>query len=409
MAELNINTPRWFIPLLENARYKGAYGGRGSGKSHAFAEYIVERCVMGRTDVVCLREVQRSLKQSVKKLIEDKIENMGVGTLFTVQHDRIKHNQNGSLIIFEGLASHTAESIKSLEGFDIAWFEEAQSCSQRSLDLLRPTIRKPGSELLFTWNPSMPTDPIEILLRGDNPPPDAIVKEVNFVNNPWFPDVLQEEMEYDKKRDPDKYAHIWLGDYVKNSETRVFKNWSIEEFEAPADAVHRFGADWGFATDPTVLVRCHIVGRKLYIDYEAYRVGCEIVDTPELFMSVPEAEKWPLTADNARPETISYMRKHGFPKIRAAVKGPKSVEDGIEWLKSFDIVVHPRCKKTIDELTLYSYKEDPLTGNVLPLLVDKENHVIDALRYACEGARRAKDRPKRGFAKIIPVRMPMAR
>ncbi len=409
MAELNINTPRWFIPLLENARYKGAYGGRGSGKSHAFAEYIVERCVMGRTDVVCLREVQRSLKQSVKKLIEDKIENMGVGTLFTVQHDRIKHNQNGSLIIFEGLASHTAESIKSLEGFDIAWFEEAQSCSQRSLDLLRPTIRKPGSELLFTWNPSMPTDPIEILLRGDNPPPDAIVEEVNFVNNPWFPDVLQEEMEYDKKRDPDKYAHIWLGDYVKNSETRVFKNWSIEEFEAPADAVHRFGADWGFATDPTVLVRCHIIGRKLYIDYEAYRVGCEIVDTPELFMSVPEAEKWPLTADNARPETISYMRKHGFPKIRAAVKGPKSVEDGIEWLKSFDIVVHPRCKKTIDELTLYSYKEDPLTGNVLPLLVDKENHVIDALRYACEGARRAKDRPKRGFAKIIPVRMPMAR
>lgn len=409
MAELNINTPRWFIPLLENARYKGAYGGRGSGKSHAFAEYIVERCVMGRTDVVCLREVQRSLKQSVKKLIEDKIENMGVGTLFTVQHDRIKHNQNGSLIIFEGLASHTAESIKSLEGFDIAWFEEAQSCSQRSLDLLRPTIRKPGSELLFTWNPSMPTDPIEILLRGDNPPPDAIVEEVNFVNNPWFPDVLREEMEYDKKRDPDKYAHIWLGDYVKNSETRVFKNWSIEEFEAPADAVHRFGADWGFATDPTVLVRCHIVGRKLYIDYEAYRVGCEIVDTPELFMSVPEAEKWPLTADNARPETISYMRKHGFPKIRAAVKGPKSVEDGIEWLKSFDIVVHPRCKKTIDELTLYSYKEDPLTGNVLPLLVDKENHVIDALRYACEGARRAKDRPKRGFAKIIPVRMPMAR
>ncbi len=409
MAELNINTPRWFIPLLENARYKGAYGGRGSGKSHAFAEYIVERCVMGRTDVVCLREVQRSLKQSVKKLIEDKIENMGVGTLFTVQHDRIKHNQNGSLIIFEGLASHTAESIKSLEGFDIAWFEEAQSCSQRSLDLLRPTIRKPGSELLFTWNPSMPTDPIEILLRGDNPPPDAIVEEVNFVNNPWFPDVLKEEMEYDKKRDPDKYAHIWLGDYVKNSETRVFKNWSIEEFEAPADAVHRFGADWGFATDPTVLVRCHIVGRKLYIDYEAYRVGCEIVDTPELFMSVPEAEKWPLTADNARPETISYMRKHGFPKIRAAVKGPKSVEDGIEWLKSFDIVVHPRCKKTIDELTLYSYKEDPLTGNVLPLLVDKENHVIDALRYACEGARRAKDRPKRGFAKIIPVRMPMAR
>ena len=150
------------------------------------------------------------------------------------------------------------------------------------------------------------------------------------------------------------------GAYVSNSESRVFKNWSIDEFEAPADAVHRFGADWGFAIDPTVLVRCHIIGRKLYIDYEAYRVGCEIMDTPELFMSVPEAEKWPITADSARPETISHVRNNGFPKISAAVKGPKSVEDGIEWLKSFDIVVHPRCEHTINELTMYSYKTDAL-------------------------------------------------
>ena len=170
-----------------------------------------------------------------------------------------------------------------------------------------------------------------------------------------MPDVLREEMEYDRARDPDKFKHVWLGAYVSNSESRVFKNWSIDEFEAPADAVHRFGADWGFAIDPTVLVRCHIVGRKLYIDYEAYRVGCEIMDTPELFMSVPEAEKWPITADSARPETISHVRNNGFPKISAAVKGPKSVEDGIEWLKSFDIVVHPRCEHTINELTMYSY------------------------------------------------------
>jgi phage terminase large subunit len=407
-SNLQVETPEWFEPFLAPARYKGAYGGRGSGKSHAFASYIVIRCVSERTDVVCLREIQRSLKQSVKKLIENKIEALGVGQHFEIQHDRIK-GRNGSIIIFEGLANHTAESIKSLEGFDIAWFEEAQVASQRSLDLLRPTIRKPGSEILFTWNPRLSNDPVETLLRGPNPPPDTVVHEVNFADNPWFPNVLKDEMEYDKRRDPDKYAHIWLGEYVRNSEARVFRNWAVEEFEAPPGAIHRFGADWGFASDPTVLVRCHIIGRKLYVDHEAYQIGCEIADTPSLFLSIPEAEKWPMVADSARPETISHMRRNGFPKIQAAVKGPKSVDEGVEWLKSFDIIVHPRCKHTIDELTMYSYKADPLTGQILPILSDKDNHVIDALRYACEGARRVSSQKPGGTIRLVPTVTPMSR
>jgi phage terminase large subunit len=407
--KLNIQTPRWATPILEreNARYIGAHGGRGSGKSWFFAEWIVERCVMRRTDVVCVREVQKSLKQSVKKLIENKIEELGVGHLFNIQTAEIKC-PHGGVIIFQGMQNHTADSIKSLEGFDIAWVEEAQSISQFSLDLLRPTIRKPGSQLVFSWNPRFDTDPIEGLLRGENAPPDSVVVEVNYLDNPWFPDVLREEMEYDQRRDPDKYLHVWKGEYVRNSETRVFKNWTIDEFEAPDNAIHRLGADWGFATDPTVGIRCHIVGRKLFIDYEAYQVGCEIVDTPSLFMSIPEAERWPMVADSARPETISHMRKNGFPKIMPAVKGPKSAEEGIEWLKSFDIIVHPRCQHTIDELTLYSYKTDPDTGKVLPVLEDKHNHVIDAIRYACEGARRANNtKPK--VARPVASVMPMAR
>ena len=149
-------------------------------------------------------------------------------------------------------------------------------------------------------------------------------------------------MEYDRDRDLDKYDHVWCGGYVKSSKSRVFNNWKVQEFEAPKDAHLRFGADWGFAVDPTVLVRCYIVGRTLFIDYEAHQVGCEITDTPDLFMTVPESEKWPIVADGSRPETISHMRKNGFSKIMAAVKGAGSVEDGIEWLKSFDIVVHPR-------------------------------------------------------------------
>lgn len=385
---LQIQTPEVFLPLLDPARYKGVHGGRGSGKSHFFGEMLIERCIMQKTDAVCIRENQKSLDQSVKKLLENKIEALNAGAYFEVQDKKIRA-RNGGLIIFQGMQNHTAESIKSLEGYDIAWVEEAQTLSQRSLDMLRPTIRKPGSEIWFSWNPRFETDPVDTLLRSDAPPPDAVVLEANFHDNPWFPDVLRAEMEYDRKRDIDKYTHIWLGQYQQNSESRVFRNWRVEEFEVDPTQIIRQGADWGFSVDPSVLVQCYIVGRTLYVPYEAYRVGCDIVDTPALFMTVPDADKWPITADSARPETISHMRKNGFPKIMPAVKGSRSLEEGVEFLKSFDIVVHPRCKHLIDELTHYKYKEDPLTGLVLPVLEDKDNHVIDALRYACEGARRA--------------------
>lgn len=387
-ATLDIQTPRWSIPLIQPARYKGAHGGRGSGKSHERAEALIERHILKKTDSVCIREVQKSLAQSVKKLLEVKIDSMGVGHLFDVQQSVIKAPQGG-LIIFQGMQNHTADSIKSLEGYDVAWVEEAQTLSQRSLDLLRPTIRKPDSELWFTWNPQSETDPVDALLRGESPPPGAIVVPVNYNDNPWFPDVLRAEMEYDLRRDPEKFQHIWKGAYLRNSEARVFKNWIVEEFDTPPDAIFRLGADWGFSVDPSVLVRCFIIGRRLYIDFEAYQVGCEITDTPALFMTVPDAERWPMVADSSRPETISHLRKNGFPKIQPAIKGPKSVEEGVSWLQSFDIVVHPRCTHTIDELTHYRYKTDPLTGTVMPMLADKDNHVIDALRYACEGARRA--------------------
>ena len=387
---LTIKTPRWFKPFLKPSRYKGAHGGRGSGKSHAFAEAVIEAHVMDpKRRTVCVREIQKSLAQSVKRLLELKIEQLGVQSYFEVQESQIKSRHGDGLIIFQGMQNHTSDSIKSLEGYDCAWVEEAQSLSQRSLDLLRPTIRKPGSELWFTWNPSKETDPVDVLLRGPVPPPDAVVVQANFRDNPWLPDVLRDELEYDRDRDPDKFAHIWLGEYQRNSEARVFRNWRVEEFDAPAGVTFRMGADFGFSIDPSVLVRCYIEGRNLYIDHEAWQIGCEIDRMPDLFMTVPEAEDWPMVADSSRPETISYLRNHGFPKILPAVKGARSVEEGVEFLKSFDIIVHPRCQHVIDELTLYSFEVDPQTQLVLPKLADKNNHCIDALRYACEGVRRA--------------------
>lgn len=164
------------------------------------------------TRVVCLREVQNSIKDSVKQLIEDMIERAGKDWFFTVTDQEIR-GANGSICIFRGLQNHTAASIKSLEGFDIAWVEEAQTISQRSLDLLTPTLRKEGSELWFSWNPVSRLDPIDKLLRKA-PPEGAIVVEASWRDNPWFPEGLHKDMERDREIDPEKAAHIWDGEYA---------------------------------------------------------------------------------------------------------------------------------------------------------------------------------------------------
>jgi phage terminase large subunit len=388
MAVLNIPTPRVFLPLLKPSRYKGCHGGRASAKSTFFAELAIDRSITEKLDIVCIREIQKSLEFSVKKLLEQTITKFNAGGYFEVQDRRIL-TKNGGTIIFEGMQNATASSIKSLEGFDIAFVEEAQTLSQTSLDILRPTLRKETSELWFAWNPRLATDPIDKFLRSTTPYPDSVVVQSNYMDNPFLPKVMRDEMEYDQKRDPDKYAHVWLGGYQQHSEARVFKNWTIEEFETPANAVIRQGADWGFSVDPSVLVRGFVQGKKLYIDHEAYKINCEIDELPALFDTVPESKKWAITADSSRPETISYLRNHGFPQIRSAIKGPNSVEEGIAFLKTYDIVVHPRCKHTIDELSLYKYKTDKLTGEILPVLSDLDNHVIDSLRYMTEALRKA--------------------
>lgn len=335
------------------------------------------------------REIQKSIRDSVKRVLDDQISAMGLKDFFVSTDSEIR-GANDSLFIFNGLRTNP-DAVKSTEGLDLAVVWEANRVSQRSLDLLIPTVRKPGSELWFEWNPELATDPVEQMFCGpDGPPPGSIVRTVNYDQNPFFPDVLRQEMEWDRKRDPEKYAHIWLGGYQQHSEARVFKNWSIEEFDRPPGTIFRLGADWGYSIDPSVLIRCSIDGNRLYVDHEAWMIGCEITQLPDLFRQVPDAGKWFITADSSRPETISHLKNHGFPKISAARKGAGSVEEGIEFLQSFDIVVHPRCEHVIQELTLYRYKIDPLTNQPTPMLEDKNNHCIDALRYACEGARKAK-------------------
>jgi phage terminase large subunit len=392
MSTLRSSVPPVFLPFFDSVRYKGAHGGRGSAKSWSFATMLLDRCLTkSGTRVVCVREVQRSLEQSVKRLLEDLIVKHDVGAQFRVLNTHIETPGDG-VIIFQGMNTQTAESIKSLEGYDIAWVEEAQVLSARSLMLLRPTLRKEDSELWFTWNPRRASDPIDQFLRSGTPPSNSLVIQATYHDNPFLPEVLKAEIAWDQRRDPEKYNHIWLGGYERHSEARVFRNWVVEEFETPSDAEFLFGGDWGFAVDPSVLVRGYIVGKKLFVDCEAYRVGCEIDDTPALFDSLDPAKhgmarSWLITTDSARPETISYMQRHGYPRVVGAKKGPGSVEEGIQFLKTYDIVVHPRCTHVVDELTMYSFKKHPLTDEVMPVLEDRDNHTIDSLRYMVESVR----------------------
>lgn len=243
---LTLKTAEVFEPLLAPARYKGAHGGRGSGKSHFFAEALVEECYAVRgTRAVCIREVQKTLAQSSKKLLEDKIQEMGFGPHFNVLNDRIETPGNG-LILFQGMQDHTAESIKSLEGCRIAWTEEAQTLSSRSLSLLRPTIRMPNSELWFSWNPRRKTDAVDEFLRGKQPE-GAVVVQANWRHNPWFPAVLEDERRLDLELYPDRYEHIWEGDYA-----RAFEGAYFARVLAQAKVERRIGP---VARDPLLPVR----------------------------------------------------------------------------------------------------------------------------------------------------------
>jgi len=213
-STLTLNIARAFKPLLYPSRYKGAHGGRGSGKSHVFAELLVLACLQHKGHrVLCGREVQKSLKESAKRLVEDKIEQLKAPG-FRVMQDRIE-TPGGGVIIFQGLAEHTVESVKSFEGFDKFWCEEANRLSQRSLDLIRPTLRKAGSELWFSWNPFRKSDPVDALLRGPAAKElGAVVVQANWRDNPWFPGVLQDERRFDEAHSPETYQHVWEGQYA---------------------------------------------------------------------------------------------------------------------------------------------------------------------------------------------------
>lgn len=373
--------PTYAQPLFAPHRYKVIYGGRGAARSWSVARALLIMAAMRPLRILCARELQKSIRDSVHRLLSDQIQLMGLP--YEILQTEIRH-ANGSLFIFEGLR-HNITKIKSIEGVDICWVEEAERVSETSWNVLIPTIRKSGSEIWITFNPDLESDPTyrRFVLQ---PPPGAWVMKVSSEDNPWLPDELKAERDYLWKVDPEAAAHVWGGDTRQATDAQILKGkWTVEEFE-PEDGWDGpyHGADFGFAQDPTTLVRCWVHGHRLYVEREAYRIGLELDHTGEHWKAnVPGCERYVIRADSARPESISYLRRHGFPQITGAPKWSGSVEDGIAHLRQYEqIIIHPRCKHTADEARHYSYKVDARTGDVLPVVADGSEHIWDAVRYA---------------------------
>lgn len=381
-------------------RYYVLYGGRGSSKSWSVADRLI---VAGLSAVeidgeprphrfLCCREIQKSIKDSVKKLLDTRIDKLGLRWFYRSTDTSII-GLNGSEFLFAGLR-HNAENVKSIEGITGCWVEEAHTISRNSLTLLTPTVRGyDDAFIIFTFNPRFPDDPVyQDFIEINGRPivrPDAKVIELNYVDNPWFNKALRRDMEFDKSHNPDIYQHIWLGKLLRDGEALVFgKKQIISDWCEPPNGVEfLFGADFGYANDPSTLNRSWMSEDEttIFIDYEAHGVGVELDDLPAFYDEVPEARNWLIKGDSSRPETISHLNRHGFSVI-GATKGPDSVKDGIAFLRSKIIVIHPRCSRTLAEFLTHKFKRHSQTEEILPVTEDKNNHHIDGMRYAYEGA-----------------------
>ena len=384
MSDVRLTIPGEFDAFLDHHRFKVAYGGRAGMRSWTIAQLLIYRAVKGRELILCAREFQTSMRDSAHRLIKAQIERLGLDAEFEIQRDIIKAKRSGSQFIFKGL-HHNITEVKSTEGVTVAWVEEAENVSAESWDVLIPTVRAPGSEIWLSFNPGDEDAPTYQRFVV-NSQPDQVTVFTTYLDTKergWLPAEILQQAEFDRVNEPDRYEWVWMGKPRRISNSRIFSRWRVSDFQTPYDARFFHGADWGFSQDPTVLIRAFVRDNTLWIDREAYGRGVEMQELPDLFDSIGEsARKWPIPSDNARPETIAYMQRAGFDCYGAA-KWPGSIEDGIEYIKSFnEIVIHERCTHMADEARLYSYKVDKRSGEVLPVVLDAHNHCWDALRYA---------------------------
>lgn len=401
MTTARLEVPPKLIPVFTgDYRYRGAFGGRGSAKTRTFAKMTAVRAMMfaqaGISGVIlCGREFMNSLEDSSMEEIKQAIrETPWLDAFFDIGEKFIRTKDRRVSYVFCGLR-HNLDSIKSKARILIAWIDEAESVSEMAWSKLLPTVRAENSEVWITWNPEDEESPTNQRFRI-SPPDNACIVEMNYSDNPWFPAVLEQERLNDYNRlDGPTYAWVWEGAYRKNSQAQIFAGkYEVKEFTHGDDWDGPYnGLDFGFSQDPTAATQCWIHGDVLYVEFEAGKTGLELDHTADYICKrIPSFDRETVRADSARPESISYLKRadpdgkrKNMPGIIGVDKGKGSVEDGIEFIKSFAmVVIHPRCQETAREFQRYSYKVDRLSGDVTKVILDKFNHYIDSIRYGLE-------------------------
>lgn len=343
--------------------------------------------------ILCAREFQNSLDESSMEEVKQAIRSVDwLNDFYEIGEKYIRSKSGNIRYVFSGLR-HNLDSIKSKARILLCWIDEAEPVSEVAYRKLLPTIREEKSECWLTWNPEHDGSPTDRRFIKEKPE-NAVGVEINYTDNPWFPKTLESERLKDQQTlDPATYSHIWEGKYLENSEAQILNgkvrvsNFDIDKLEQSKKiSGPYYGLDYGFANDPTAFIEAFIDNdtNTLYVTRECGGVGLELDKTAAFAQRyIPEIEKYVIRADNARPESTSYLKRHGLPRVESAPKWQGSVEDGIRHLRSYaEIVVHESCKKFIEESRMYSYKTDRNTGDVLPIPIDAHNHYIDALRYA---------------------------
>lgn len=360
-------------------REAAVYGGRYSLKSHTVARSLIVRARQQRKRILCAREFQNSIADSSHQLLADLINQYNLRD-FVVTENSIINTKNGSDFLFRGL-HRNEQSIKSIEGIDIAWVEEAQTVSNKSLEILTPTIRKPGSQLIYTYNRLEEDDPVHqrLVIEGR---PNTLVIKVNYeiaLKYDWMPEAVRLEMEDDKKKRPTLFRHKWLGEPNK-LETRIYKDWAVID-EIPHEArLERIGLDFGYSVDPTAIVAVYRYNGGFILDEVCYRKGLSNKQIADIIQAMEEYCL--VIADSAEPKSIDEIRSYGV-SIMPSKKGADSINQGIQLVQSQAVSVTKQSKNILSEYKNYVWKTDR-DGKTLPVPEPGNDHLCDAIRYALQ-------------------------
>lgn len=383
-----VEIPKEYKKLFNNDwREAAVYGGRFSLKSHTIARFLLIQARIKKTRVACFREFQSSIAESSHQLLADLIVQYELNE-FEVTNNSIVNTINGSDFLFKGLHNNS-QSIKSIEGIDIAWVEEAQTVSKESIDTLTPTVRKESSKIIYTYNRLLEDDPVHqrLVIEGR---PNTLVINVNYdiaLKYKMMPDVIRKEMEDDKEKRPSLYKHKWLGE-PSNMERKIYSEWEILE-EVPHEArLVRLGMDFGYTNDPTAIVAIYYYNGGYILDEIVYQKGMSNKLIAETILA--QEKQTLVIADSAEPKSIDEIKSYGI-NIHPASKGPGSINQGIQYVQDSNISVTKRSQNIIREFARYLWQTDK-NDKIINEPEDFDNHAMDAIRYAIASVKRPQEK-----------------